>query len=49
MNYPEPQNRLVAAKSNYYGVGGGTGLFEDFVQKEGYFSYTCVKTIKAGK
>ncbi|XP_056013037.1 histidine protein methyltransferase 1 homolog isoform X2 [Ostrea edulis] len=39
---------LVAAKSNYYGVGGGTGLFEDFVQKEGYFSYTCVKTIEAG-
>ncbi|XP_061188653.1 histidine protein methyltransferase 1 homolog [Saccostrea echinata] len=38
---------LVAAKSNYYGVGGGTGLFEDFVAKEGYFTYKSVKTIEA--
>ncbi|XP_022328199.1 histidine protein methyltransferase 1 homolog [Crassostrea virginica] len=38
----------VAAKSNYYGVGGGTGLFEEFVRKRGYFSYKSVRTIEAG-
>lgn len=40
--------RYLAAKSNYFGVGGGTGLFEDFTNKKGQFSCKICKTIEAG-
>ncbi|XP_071158195.1 histidine protein methyltransferase 1 homolog [Mytilus edulis] len=38
----------LAAKSNYFGVGGGTRLFEDFTNKKGQFSCKICKTIEAG-
>lgn len=38
---------FLAAKSNYYGVGGGTRLFEDFITKEENFTYESVKVMEA--
>lgn len=38
---------LLAAKSHYYGVGGGTRLFEDFITKEENFTYESVKVMEA--
>jgi len=41
-------HRLVAAKSNYFGVGGGTRDFERFIQNDNTFSISTCHTIKAG-
>lgn len=40
-------DKFLAAKSNYYGVGGGTRLFEDFITKEENFTYESVKVMEA--
>lgn len=38
---------FLAAKSHYYGVGGGTALFEDFIHKEENLTYESVKVMEA--
>ncbi|XP_002740457.1 histidine protein methyltransferase 1 homolog [Saccoglossus kowalevskii] len=38
----------LAAKTHYFGVGGGTRLFEELVQREGYFTITVCKTCSDG-
>ncbi|KAL3832487.1 hypothetical protein ACJMK2_024127 [Sinanodonta woodiana] len=38
----------LAAKSNYFGVGGGTRDFEQFVKKHGHFVSEVCHTIEAG-
>lgn len=48
-NDPEQNPRFLAAKSHYYGVGGGTRLFEDFITKEENFTYESVKVMEASK
>ncbi|ESP01169.1 hypothetical protein LOTGIDRAFT_139771, partial [Lottia gigantea] len=44
-----PQGQiLISAKSYYFGVGGGTRLFESFLQENGVFSSEVVHVIEAG-
>jgi hypothetical protein len=40
--------RYVAAKSNYFGVGGGTRDFESFVLKGGKFNVETCHTVETG-
>lgn len=39
---------LIAAKSNYFGVGGGTRDFEEYIHKEGIFDVTSCHRIEQG-
>ena len=39
---------LVAAKTFYFGVGGGTRDFKDFVRKRGLFDVGSVNTFTEG-
>ena len=41
--------RYLAAKTYYFGVGGGTDQFEEFINQKSVFSYETVKTYEKGK
>ena len=41
--------RYVAAKTHYFGVGGGTRMFEDLVKERGDFTINVCKEYKQGK
>ena len=41
-------DRYLAAKSNYFGVGGGTMLFEDFIEEMDKFDKEICENIEAG-
>ena len=40
--------RYLAAKTYYFGVGGGTRSFEDMVKKEGVFSSVVLQEFAEG-
>ena len=41
--------RYLAAKTHYFGVGGGTRSFEDMVKQRGEFNIEVCKTYTRGK
>ena len=47
-NLNNPGICFVASKKYYFGVGGGTSLFIDFVESKGKLSVKCVKEISDG-
>ncbi|XP_053373992.1 histidine protein methyltransferase 1 homolog [Mercenaria mercenaria] len=48
-NFLSPDGEIyIAAKSNYFGVGGGTRDFESFVHELGGFTIETCCTIEAG-
>lgn len=48
-SYPlQNTNRLVAAKTCYFGVGGGTRLFEDALAIDGFFTSRVVFIMDSG-
>jgi hypothetical protein len=42
-------NRLLAAKTHYFGVGGGTVEFKKVVEKEDIFDFEVVEVLREGK
>jgi hypothetical protein len=47
-NFLNKVDRYLAAKSNYFGVGGGTMLFEDFIEEMDKFDKEICENIEAG-
>ena len=47
-NFLNKVDRYLAAKSNYFGVGGGTMLFEDFIEEMDKFDKELCENIEAG-
>ena len=41
--------RYLAAKTHYFGVGGGTRQFEELVNRDGRFNSKVVKTFEEGE
>ena len=41
--------RYLAAKTHYFGVGGGTRQFEELVNRDGRFIFKVVKTFEEGE
>ena len=38
---------VMAAKTHYFGVGGGVSMFQDLVERDGYFEVVVARTISS--